>query len=235
MLNLTNVTVKYGNYAAVSKVDIEVGQGEIVVLLGANGAGKSTTFRAISGLIKPCSGEITFEKRAINGLSANKIVQSGITQCPEDRKLFLEMSVYENLQMGGYVNRKNKNEMNKLIKEVFELFPILYDKKDDMAGLLSGGQQQMVAIGRSLMSKPKLILLDEPSIGLAPLVVEQMFDSIEQINKEGTAILLAEQNANAALKIAHKGYVFENGKVVVKGSSEELFANDDVRKAYIGA
>jgi len=235
VLNLTNITVKYGNYAAVNKVDIEVGQGEIVVLLGANGAGKSTTFRTISGLMKPHSGEITFEKRVINGLTANKIVQSGVVQCPEDRKLFLQMSVYENLKMGGYVNRKNKSEMKELMKEVFELFPILYDKKDDMAGLLSGGQQQMVAIGRSLMAKPKLILLDEPSIGLAPLVVEQMFESIEQINKEGTTILLAEQNANAALKIAHKGYVFENGGIAVKGSSDELFANDDVRKAYIGA
>lgn len=235
MLNIKQLSVKYDNYLAVNQVDIGVNQGEIVVLLGANGAGKSTVFRAISGLVKPSSGEVHFNDKSIKGLSPDKIVQSGIVQSPEDRKLFLQMSVYENLLMGAYVNRKNKSEIKKMMKEVFELFPILYDKKEDMAGLLSGGQQQMVVIGRSLMSKPKLMLLDEPSMGLAPLIVEQMFESIKQINKEGTTILLAEQNANAALNIADKGYVFENGKIVVKGNSEELFANDEVRKAYIGA
>ncbi|GIO22567.1 ABC transporter ATP-binding protein [Oceanobacillus sp. J11TS1] len=235
MLSLKNVTVKYGAYAAVHEVNIKVEQGQIVVLLGANGAGKSTTFRAISGLSKPASGEILFEEKSISGISPDKIVQSGIVQCAEDRKLFPQMTVQENLVMGAYVQRKNKKKMKQTMDEVFELFPILYEKRNDQAGSMSGGQQQMLAIGRSLMSKPKLMLLDEPSIGLAPLIVEQMFESIQLINKEGTTILLAEQNANAALNIADKGYVYENGKIVVQGSSKELFSNEEVRKAYIGA
>ncbi|WP_085993023.1 ABC transporter ATP-binding protein [Oceanobacillus senegalensis] len=235
MLELRDITVKYGNYAAVHQVNIEVTQGEIVVLLGANGAGKSTTFRTISGLSKPASGKILFQGKSIGGKSPDKIVQSGIVQCAEDRKLFSQMSVKDNLIMGAYVHRKNKKQFKQTLKEVYELFPILHDKSDFSAGSLSGGQQQMLAIGRALMAKPKLMLLDEPSIGLAPLIVEQMFESIQEINNEGTTILLAEQNANAALSIADKGYVFENGKVVVKGSSEELFSNKEVRKAYIGA
>ncbi|KAB2338578.1 ABC transporter ATP-binding protein [Cytobacillus depressus] len=235
MLELKNVTVKYGKFAAVEQLNIRIEKGEIVVLLGANGAGKSTTFRTISGLTKPFSGEILFGETSIGGMSPDKIVQLGVVQCAEDRKLFPQMTVYENLIMGAYVHRKKKNERMKTIEEVYHLFPILYDKKNDMAGSLSGGQQQMVAIGRALMAKPKLMLLDEPSIGLAPLIVEQMFESIQQINKEGTTILLAEQNANAALSIADKGYVFENGRIVVEGSSENLFCNEEVRKAYIGA
>lgn len=235
MLSLKDITVKYGNYAAIRQANIEVTQGEIVVLLGANGAGKSTLFRTISGLTRPSSGEIHFEGKEITGLSPDKIVQAGIVQCPEDRKLFPRMTVYENLLMGAYVKRRNQAEIKRIMEEVYELFPILYEKKDDMAGLLSGGQQQMLAIGRSLMAKPNLMLLDEPSMGLAPLIVEQMFQSIEQINKEGTTILLAEQNANAALNIAQKGYVFENGNIVVQGSKDDLFSNDEVRKAYIGA
>lgn len=235
MLSLKDITVKYGNYAAIRQANIEVTQGEIVVLLGANGAGKSTLFRTISGLTRPSSGKIYFESKEITGLSPDKIVQAGIVQCPEDRKLFPRMSVYENLLMGAYVIRRNQAEIKRIMEEVYELFPILYEKKDDMAGLLSGGQQQMLAIGRSLMAKPDLMLLDEPSMGLAPLIVEQMFRSIEQINKEGTTILLAEQNANAALNIAQKGYVFENGNIVVQGSRDDLYSNDEVRKAYIGA
>lgn len=235
MLRLKDITVKYGNYAAIRQANIEVTQGEIVVLLGANGAGKSTLFRTISGLTRPSSGKIYFEGKEITGLSPDKIVQAGIVQCPEDRKLFHRMTVYENLLMGAYVNRRNQAEIKRIMEEVYELFPILYEKKDDMAGLLSGGQQQMLAIGRSLMAKPNLMLLDEPSMGLAPLIVEQMFQSIQQINEEGTTILLAEQNANAALNIAQKGYVFENGNIVVQGSKDDLFSNDEVRKAYIGA
>ncbi|MDQ0971892.1 ABC transporter ATP-binding protein [Neobacillus sp. 179-C4.2 HS] len=235
MLSLKNISVKYGSFAAVHGLNIEVKEGEIVVLLGSNGAGKSTTFRAISGLNKPAEGEILFEGKSLNKVSADKIVQLGIGQCPEGRKLFPAMSVQENLRMGAFVHRRKKDEIKKSLQHVYELFPILHDKKDDAAGSLSGGQQQMLAIGRALMSKPKLMLLDEPSVGLAPLIVEQMFEVIQQINREGTTILLAEQNANAALKIADKGYVFESGSIVLQGTSQELFANDEVRKAYIGA
>jgi branched-chain amino acid transport system ATP-binding protein len=235
VLKLTNVSVKYGSFTAVHDVNIEVSQGEIVVLLGANGAGKSTIFRTISGLSKPSAGEIFFDGVKLNKRSADQIVQLGIGQCPEGRKLFPQMSVQENLRMGAYVHRRNKDEIKHSLEHVYELFPILKEKRNDAAGSLSGGQQQMVAIGRALMSKPKLMLLDEPSIGLAPLIVEQMFEVIQKINQEGTTILLAEQNANAALKIADKGYVFENGSIVLQGTSEELFANDEVRKAYIGA
>jgi branched-chain amino acid transport system ATP-binding protein len=235
LLSLKNISVKYGSFAAIHDINLEVAEGEIVVLLGSNGAGKSTTFRTISGLSKPSEGELCFEGKSLNKVSADKIVQLGIGQCPEGRKLFPAMSVQENLRMGAYVHRRKKDEIKKSLEHVYELFPILRDKKDDAAGSLSGGQQQMLAIGRTLMSKPKLMLLDEPSVGLAPLIVEQMFEVIQQINREGTTILLAEQNANAALKIANKGYVFENGSIVLQGTSEELFANDEVRKAYIGA
>jgi branched-chain amino acid transport system ATP-binding protein len=235
LLKLNGVSVKYGSYTAIQKVNIEVNEGEIVVLLGSNGAGKSTTFRTISGLNKPFEGEIHFEKTSIKGRSPDRIVQSGIVQCAEGRKLFSEMTVYENLRMGAYVHRRKKDEIKQSLATVYDLFPILKDKRNNSAGSLSGGQQQMLAIGRALMSKPRLMLLDEPSVGLAPLIVEQMFDVIQQINKDGTTILLAEQNANAALRIATKGYVFENGSIVLEGTSDELFANDEVRKAYIGA
>ncbi|MEH7546665.1 MULTISPECIES: ABC transporter ATP-binding protein [Bacillaceae] len=235
MLSLKHITVKYGSFTAVHDVNIEVKAGEIVVLLGANGAGKSTVFRTISGLNKPSAGEIVFDSRKINRHSADQIVQLGIGQCPEGRKLFSAMSVQENLKMGAFVHRRKKEELKQSLEHVYELFPILKEKRNDAAGLLSGGQQQMLAIGRTLMSKPKLMLLDEPSVGLAPLIVEQMFEVIQRINQEGTTILLAEQNANAALKIADKGYVFESGTIVLNGTSEELFANDEVRKAYIGA
>jgi branched-chain amino acid transport system ATP-binding protein len=235
LLNLKNVSVKYGSFTAIHDVNIEVNEGEIVVLLGSNGAGKSTTFRTISGLSKPSAGEILFQDKKLNKRSADQIVQLGIGQCPEGRKLFPSMSVEENLRMGAYIHRRHKAEIKQSLEHVYELFPILKNKRNDAAGSLSGGQQQMLAIGRALMSKPKLMLLDEPSVGLAPLIVEQMFEVIQKINQEGTTILLAEQNANAALKIADKGYVFENGSIVLQGTSQELFANDEVRKAYIGA
>lgn len=235
MLKLENLTVKYGSFTAIQNVNIEVAEGEIVVLLGANGAGKSTTFKTISGLIKPAEGDILFNSSSIKKTSADRIVKSGIVQCPEGRHLFGGMTVQENLNMGAYVHRGKRDEIKKSMNHVYDLFPILKDKADDPAGSLSGGQQQMLAIGRALMSKPKLMMLDEPSVGLAPLIVEQMFDVIQQINREGTTILLAEQNANAALRISNKGYVFESGSIVVEGTSKELFSNDEVRKAYIGA
>ncbi|MCL6570732.1 MAG: ABC transporter ATP-binding protein [Bacillus sp. (in: Bacteria)] len=235
MLKLKNVSVKYGSFTAIHNVTIDVREGEIVVLLGANGAGKSTTFRAISGLNRPCEGEILFEGKAIDKRAPDRIVQLGIVQCPEGRKLFSEMTVNENLLMGAYVHRKKKEQIKQSLNATYEMFPILHVKRNDAAGSLSGGQQQMLAIGRAFMAKPKLMMLDEPSVGLAPLIVEQMFAVIRQINAEGTTILLAEQNAYAALKIADKGYVFENGTIVVSGTSEELFTNDDVRKAYLGA
>lgn len=235
VLKLQDVSVKYGSFTAVHDINFEVKKGEIVVLLGSNGAGKSTTFRTISGLSKPSVGEVLFEGNSINKRSPDQIVQLGIGQCAEGRKLFPAMTVQENLRLGAFVHRRRKDEIKKSLDHVYELFPILHEKRNDAAGSLSGGQQQMVAIGRALMSKPKLMLLDEPSVGLAPLIVEQMFEVIQQINREGTTILLAEQNANAALKIADKGYVFENGSIVLQGTSAELFANDAVRKAYIGA
>lgn len=235
MLKLTDVTVCYGSFTAIKQVNIEVNKGEIVVLLGANGAGKSTTFRSISGISKLAQGEIYFQEFPIGGRAPDKNVQAGIVQCAEGRKLFPQMSVQENLKMGAYVHRKKKAEIKNSLENVYHLFPILKEKLHDEAGSLSGGQQQMLAIGRALMSKPKLLMLDEPSVGLAPLIVEQMFQVIQEINREGITVLLAEQNANAALSIADKGYVFENGEIVVKGTAEELLANDEVRKAYIGA
>ncbi|MFZ3591453.1 ABC transporter ATP-binding protein [Bacillus sp. DJP31] len=235
MLKLTSVSVHYGPYEALRDINIEVQQGELVVLLGANGAGKSTIFRTISGLSKPSSGTIHLNDRSIGGLSPDRLVKAGIVQCAEGRKLFPQMSVYENLNLGGFVLRKEKDKHKEYLQMVYELFPILKDKKDNSAGSLSGGQQQMLAIGRALMARPKVMLLDEPSIGLAPLIVDQVFEVIKQINKTGTTVLLAEQNANAALKIADRGYVIETGRIVLEGTSEELFENDSIRKAYIGA
>lgn len=235
MLKLNNISVNYGAFTAINDVSIDINPGEIVVLLGSNGAGKTTTFDAISGLNKPSKGEILLNDQNLVGVQPDRIVNLGIIQCAEGRKLFPGMSVQENLIMGGYVHRKKKSHVKKLLNEVYDMFPILKEKHNESAGSLSGGQQQMVAIGRALMGEPKYMLLDEPSIGLAPLIVEQMFNKIKQINEQGTSILLAEQNANAALKIANRGYVFENGQIVVQGTAEELLANEEVRKAYIGA
>ncbi|WP_054707236.1 ABC transporter ATP-binding protein [Bacillus sp. JCM 19041] len=235
MLMLNEVSVRYGMYEALSNISLHVEQGELVVLLGANGAGKSTIFRTISGLSKPASGTITWNEKAIGGKSASKLVQEGIGHCPEGRKLFPAMSVYENLRMGAYALRPKKQQLQESLSEIYSLFPILEEKKDAQAGSLSGGQQQMLAIGRAMMSKPKLVLFDEPSIGLAPLIVEQVFEVIRKINQQGTTVLLAEQNANAALRIADRGYVIENGRMVVEGTREELLANEAVKKAYIGA
>ena len=235
MLKMSNVSAKYGAFEALHEISLEVNEGELVVLLGANGAGKSTIFRTISGLNSPSNGEITFNGKQIGGLKPDQMVSSGIVQCPEGRKLFPGMTVKKNLTLGAYVHRKDKKGIEKSLQETFELFPILKEKQNDPAGSLSGGQQQMVAIGRALMARPKVLLLDEPSLGLAPLVVQQVFKVIKEINQAGTMVLLAEQNAGAALSIAQRGYVIESGKIVMKGSSKELFGNDEIRKAYIGA
>jgi len=235
MLQLENVVVKYGSFRALDGINLEVGAGELVVLLGANGAGKSTIFRAISGLNRLAEGDVRFEGTSLKGRKPSQIVDAGVVQCPEGRMLFPEMTVLKNLMLGAYVHRRDKQGVDKSLHEVFELFPILKEKQNDPAGSLSGGQQQMVAIGRALMSRPKLLLLDEPSLGLAPLVVKQVFEVIEQINANGTPVLLAEQNAFAALQIADRAYVIENGHMAAAGTRDEMLGDDRIRKAYIGA
>lgn len=235
MLQLEHVDVCYGSFKALTDISMTVETGELVVLLGANGAGKTSLFNAISGLVKPASGAIRFEDKQLNGMKASAIVASGVVQCAEGRKLFPQMSVMQNLMMGAYVHRRDRQGNRKRLNEVLELFPILADKASEAAGSLSGGQQQMVAIGRALMSRPRLLMLDEPSLGLAPLVVRQVFETISQINSLGTTVLLAEQNAFAALKIAHRAYVMENGHLVMEGDREAMLGNEQVRKAYIGA
>ena len=235
MLKLENVDACYEGFKALDGVSMNVEAGELVVLLGANGAGKSTLFDTISGLLKASAGRISLNGQDVTGKKPSSLVQAGVVQCPEGRKLFPEMSVLKNLMLGGYVHRRDRAGMKKTLDHVLEMFPILNDKKDDAAGSLSGGQQQMVAIGRALMGRPKLLMLDEPSLGLAPLVVKQVFGAVQAINREGTTVLLAEQNAFAALKIATRAYVIENGRLVMEGDREAMLGNEAVRKAYIGA
>ncbi len=235
MLQLDRVDVCYGSFKALTQVSMTVGAGELVVLLGANGAGKTTLFNAISGLLKPTAGSITLEGKRIDGLKPSRLVASGVVHCPEGRKLFPQMSVSQNLALGAYLHRRDSEGNKRNLKEVLDLFPILHDKRNQPAGSLSGGQQQMVAIGRALMSRPRLLMLDEPSLGLAPLVVNQMFEVISRINTSGTSVLLAEQNAFAALKIAHRAYVIEGGSLVMEGDQQAMLGNEAVRKAYIGA
>lgn len=235
MLQLKNVDAHYGSFKALSNINMTVDTGGLVVLLGANGAGKSTLFNTISGLVKPTAGTIEFEDKTLNGMKPSAVVSAGVVQCAEGRQLFPQMSVQDNLMLGAYVHRKDKEGNRKRLNEVLELFPILSEKAQQAAGSLSGGQQQMVAIGRAMMSRPRLLMLDEPSLGLAPLVVKQMFETIQQINSLGTTVLLAEQNAFAALKIATHAYVMENGQLVMDGDREAMLGNEEVRKAYIGA
>jgi len=235
MLQLDKVDACYGSFKALTGISMAVDTGELVVLLGANGAGKTSLFNGISGLIKPTAGEIRFEDKKLNGMKASAIVSSGVVQCAEGRKLFSQMSVMQNLMMGAFVHRGDRQGNKKRLNEVLELFPILEDKAQQPACSLSGGQQQMVAIGRAMMSRPRLLMLDEPSLGLAPLVVKQVFQTIKQINSLGTTVLLAEQNAFAALKIAHRAYVMENGHLVMEGDRETMLGNEQIRKAYIGA
>ena len=235
MLTFDNVSLSYGSFLALDGVSLHADSGELVVLLGANGAGKSSIFLTASGIHKAAGGSIRFGDKELVGRKPSHIVANGLVQCPEGRKLFPQMSVLKNLMLGAYVHRGDKAGNRQRLEEVMALFPILDEKKDDTAGSLSGGQQQMVAIGRAMMGRPKVLLLDEPSLGLAPLVVKQVFEVIQRINKSGTTVLLAEQNAYAALKIANRAYVMERGRIVLEGDRESLMNNDAVRRAYIGA
>ena len=233
MLKVENINVYYGAIHALKGISVEVKQGEIVTLIGANGAGKSTILRTISGLLRAKTGDIVFEGNAIGGMPAEEIVRKGISQVPEGRRIFANMTVAENLELGAYI-RSDKAGIRKDIDKVFERFPRLGERRSQNAGTLSGGEQQMLAIGRGLMSQPKLMLLDEPSMGLAPLLVKEIFSIIQEINASGTTILLVEQNAHMALSIAHKAYVLETGRITLTGTAKELSESEAVRKAYLG-
>ena len=233
MLKIDNIHVYYGAIHALKGVSLEVRKGEIVTLIGANGAGKSTTLRTVSGLLAPKSGAITFLGENIAGTPAHEIVKHGISQVPEGRRIFAEMSVQENLEMGAFT-RKDKAGVEKDFEIVYNRFPRLKERRKQQAGTLSGGEQQMLAMGRALMSRPRLLLLDEPSMGLAPLLIKEIFSIIVDINKAGTTILLVEQNANMALSIANRAYVLETGRITLSGSAKDLAASEEVRKAYLG-
>ncbi len=234
MLKFDNVSLDYGSFRALDGINLHANDGELVVLLGANGAGKSSIFLATSGLRRAASGSLRLGTRELLGMTPAQIVKNGVIQCPEGRKLFPGMSVLKNLTLGAYVHRGDKAGNQRKLDQVFALFPLLAERKDHPAGSLSGGQQQMVAIGRAMMARPKVLLLDEPSLGLAPLVVKQVFEVIQQINRAGTTVLLAEQNAFAALKIAHRAYVIENGRIVLEGDHASLMNNEAIRRAYVG-
>ncbi len=233
MLELKNINTYYGNIHALHDVSLTVPEGSIVSLIGANGAGKSTTLMTISGAIKPRSGEIHYDCKAIHKLNPNEIVAMGISQVPEGRLIFPEMTVLENLELGAFL-RKDKPAIKKDLEYIFTLFPILAQRMKQQGGTLSGGEQQMLAISRAIMSRPKLLLLDEPSLGLAPIIIQQIFSIIQKINADGTTVFLVEQNANQALKIANIGYVMENGRIVMKDDASKLLSNEDVKKAYLG-
>ncbi|ESK66035.1 ABC transporter ATP-binding protein [Abiotrophia defectiva] len=233
MLRVENLAVNYGMINAVRGVNFEVNQGEIVSLIGANGAGKSTILRTISGLIKPASGTLTYEGQNITKTNAQKIVQLGISHVPEGRHVFKGLSVRENLEMGAFL-RKDRSNIEADIQAVYDRFPVLGERQKQDASTLSGGEQQMLAMGRALMSKPKLLLLDEPSMGLAPIFIQEIFNIIQQIQAQGTTVLLIEQNAKMALSIASRGYVLETGKIVLSGTGQELLESDAVQKAYLG-
>ncbi|MDQ0273053.1 ABC transporter ATP-binding protein [Cytobacillus purgationiresistens] len=232
MLKVDGIDVFYGNIHALKGVSIEVLEGEIVTLIGANGAGKSTLLKTLSGLLKPKNGSIQYENKSIAGKAAQTIVKTGISHVPEGRRVFANMTVEENLELGAYV-RKDK-QIQKDIQKVYETFPRLHERRKQLSGTLSGGEQQMLAMGRAIMAKPKLLLLDEPSMGLAPIMVKTIFEIIEDINKNGTTILLVEQNAHMALSVAKRGYVIETGRVVLTGSAKDLQASEEIKSAYLG-
>ncbi|MDF2874912.1 MAG: livF 7 [Sporomusa sp.] len=233
MLKVDNINVYYGAIHALKGISVEVNQGEIVTLIGANGAGKSTTLRTISGLLKPKTGQIAFEGQNIAGVPAQNIVKLGISQVPEGRRVFAHMSVLENLELGAYL-RSDTKEIKADMDNVFARFPRLGERRSQLSGTLSGGEQQMLAMGRALMSRPRILLLDEPSMGLAPLLVKEIFSIIKDINQTGTTILLVEQNAHMALSIANKAYVLETGRIILSGDAKELAASEEIRKAYLG-
>ena len=233
MLEIKDIHVYYGAIHAIKGVSLTVRQGEIVTLIGSNGAGKSTTLRTISGLLKPKEGDILFEGESIAGRPAQAIVKAGVSQVPEGRRIFANMTVMENLELGAY-SRTDADGIEADMNMVFERFPRLLERKEQAAGTLSGGEQQMLAMGRALMSRPRLLLLDEPSMGLAPLLIREIFSIIADINRAGTTVLLVEQNANMALSIAHRAYVLETGRIALSGDAKELAASEEVRKAYLG-
>jgi len=232
MLKVNDIDVFYGNIHAIKGVSFDVQKGEIVTLIGANGAGKSTILKAISGLQRAKTGTISFLDSEIKTVAPNNIVKRGLVQVPEGRRIFLKMSVQQNLEMGNYIHKKG--DMNERIESIFTRFPRLKERRKQLGGTLSGGEQQMLAIGRALMTKPTLLMLDEPSMGLAPLLVEQIFDIITELNETGVTVLLVEQNARMALSVAHRGYVLETGRIVATDDAKKLLDNEAVRKAYLG-
>ena len=233
MLELKEISSGYGAIEALRGVTLHVETGEIVTLIGANGAGKTTTLRTITGLVSPTAGEVVFEGRKLNGVPTHRITAMGVSMVPEGRAVFANLTVEENLEMGAYLER-DRAKRNRGFGRVFKLFPRLKERTKQSAGTLSGGEQQMLAIGRAIMAHPRLLLLDEPSLGLAPLLVHSIFEAIDEINKEGTTILLVEQNANAALKHSHRAYVLETGRIVMEGESQKLAADQRVKQAYLG-
>lgn len=233
MLKVNDLVVSYGGIEALKGISLEVPEGKIVTLIGANGAGKSTLLRSIMGLVKPESGSITYNDKEMLGLNSQKIVENGITLVPEGRRVFPNLTVLENLQIGAYM-RKDKEEIEKDIRWIYDLFPRLEERSWQMAGTLSGGEQQMLAVGRALMCRPKVLMMDEPSLGLAPLIIKDIFKIIQEINKQGMTILLIEQNANMALKVADVAYVLETGRITMSGTGKELLENPDIKAAYLG-
>ena len=233
MLEVKDLEVYYGVIQAIKGVSFEVNQGEVIALIGANGAGKTTILHTITGLLSPKKGQVLFEGKDITKVPAHKIVSMGMAHVPEGRRVFAELSVYENLKMGAYT-RKDKSEIEESLANVYKRFPRLEERKNQMAGTLSGGEQQMLAMGRALMSKPKIILMDEPSMGLSPILVNEIFDIIQAVSESGTTVLLVEQNAKKALSIADRAYVLETGNIVLEGKAKDLLEDDSIKKAYLG-
>lgn len=233
MLEIRDLEVYYGMIQAIKGVSFQVNQGEVIALIGANGAGKTTILHTITGLLSPKKGSVIYEGTDITKIPAHKIVSLGMAHVPEGRRIFADLSVYENLKMGAYT-RKDKAEIEETLEKVYERFPRLKERKNQMAGTLSGGEQQMLAMGRALMSKPKIILMDEPSMGLSPILVNEIFDIIQEVSKSGTTVLLVEQNAKKALSIADRAYVLETGRIVLDGKAEDLLNDDSIKKAYLG-
>ena len=233
MLEVKNLEVYYGVIQAIQGISFEVNEGEVIALIGANGAGKTTTLQTITGMLKPEKGEVIFNGVDISKIPGHKIVPMGMAHVPEGRRVFAQLSVYENLKMGAYT-RKDKNEIEASLKMVYKRFPRLEERKNQLAGTLSGGEQQMLAMGRALMSKPKIILMDEPSMGLSPIFVEEIFNIIKEISAGGTTVLLVEQNAKKALSIANRAYVLETGNIVLSGDAHEMMNNEQIKKAYLG-